>query len=130
MEALKAVLLNLPRVNVKEYIFESDEFKKIRQKIEKFVRSELKAENIGPSQRDEVSRKLTELSRRPFKHVLLEIFAYIGLSTDEQELSLFVKCRDSLVHQGRFYCETATLDDRQRMEPLNSAVEEYFFLVN
>ncbi len=130
MEALKAALQKLPRVNVQEYILDDSDFKSIRRKIEKFVRDELKAENVGPTQRDAICKKLSELNRRPFKAILKGLFDYIDLRVDEQDLALFVKSRDSLVHQGRFYYETATLDDRKQVEPFHSEIEEYCFLVN
>lgn len=130
MEALKAVLLKLPRINVKEYILGNNDFKSTRRKIEKFVRDELKAENIGPTQRNEICKKLSELNRRPFKDILIDLFDSIDLRVEKQDLALFVKSRDSLVHQGRFYYETATPDDREQVEPLNSEIEEYRFLVN
>jgi hypothetical protein len=130
MEALKAVLLKLPQINAKEYILGDNDFKSIRRKIEKFVRDELKVERVGSIQRSEICRKLSELNRRPFKDILIDLFDYIDLRVEEQDLALFVKCRDSLVHQGRFYYETATLGDRKQVEPLHSEIEEYCFLVN
>ena len=130
MEALKAVLLKLQQVNVKENILGYNDFKGIRRKIEKFVRDELKAENVGPTQRDAMCRKLSELNRRPFNDILTDLFDYINLRVDKQDLARFVKSRDSLVHRGRFYYETATPDDRKQVEPLNSEIEEYCFLVN
>src|SRR2546425_1170519 len=84
MEALKAALQKLPRVNVQGYILEDSDFKSIRRKIEKFVRDELKAENVGPTQRDAICKKLSELNRRPFKAILTGLFDYIDLRVDEQ----------------------------------------------
>jgi hypothetical protein len=130
MEAIKAVLLKLHQVSVEEYILNYDDFRGVKSKIQKFVCSELKAEKIGPTQRDMIYRKLSELNRRPFKDILTDLFDYIHLRVEEQDLAQFIKSRDSLVHQGRFYYETATPDDRKQVEPLNSEIEEYCFLVN
>ncbi len=75
-------------------------------------------------------RKLPELNRRPFKDILIGLFAFIQLNVDTRDLNLFVKCRDSLVHQGRFYCQTVTPEERVKEAPLSNEVEEYFFLVH
>jgi hypothetical protein len=38
--------------------------------------------------------------------------------------------RDSLVHQGRFYCETATVNQILKCPPLKSPEEDYAFVSN
>jgi hypothetical protein len=130
IEALKAVFLKLPDPLVGEYILKEEGFKSIRRKVEKYMRNELKAENADSSQRDAMCRKLPELNRRPFKDILIGLFDSIQLNVDSDDLNLFVKCRDSLVHQGRFYCQTATPEERVKVAPLSTVTEEYYFLVH
>jgi hypothetical protein len=131
MEALKAVLLKVPEVNTTEYILEYDFFKSLRGKIQDFVRQELKKEkNIGKPERDAIYKKLSELNRRAFEDVLTAFFNHIGLRVEAQDLDHFICSRNSLVHQVRFYSETATEEERKKVEPFNSVEEEYFFLVS
>lgn len=53
---------------------------------------------------------------------------YFGLVIPDNELRLFVKCRNSLIHNCRFYCETATPEERQVTPPPPDPVEEFKFL--
>jgi hypothetical protein len=130
MEAVKAVMLKAGNTFVGEYILAQDDFKHLRLALEKFLRDELKARNVDSADRNAVYRKLPELNRRAFKELLTDLLAHIQLAVAKQELDLFVKCRDSLVHQVRFYCQTATPEDRQHIPPLPTPADEYFFLVN
>jgi hypothetical protein len=53
----------------------------------------------------------------------------VGFKPPEEEVKLFVESRNSLIHKGDFYYNTAEPRKRKKC-PLSSAVEEYFFLVN
>lgn len=130
MEMLKAVLLKLPNVQIREYILDDDDFKSIKHKLEQFLRSELKKMNIGQTQRKAIYEKLSELNRWPFEDVLTDFFIGIGLHVEERDLQRFIKSRNSLVHEGRFYYETAKSDDQKKEDAFNSITEEYYFLVN
>jgi hypothetical protein len=131
IEALKAVLLKVPELNTTEYILEYDFFKSLRGKIQKFMSQELKKEkNIDKTERDAMYKKLPELNRRAFEDVLTAFFNHIGLRVEAQDLDHFISSRNSLVHQVRFYSETATEDERKKVEPFHSLEEEYFFLVS
>ena len=45
--------------------------------------------------------------RIPFGHLLKALCAHVDLQLPEEDVHLFVPCRNGLVHRGRFYCETA-----------------------
>jgi hypothetical protein len=101
MEALKDVFLRLPQSPVQEYV------------------------SRGGS-----SRKGRKLERRPFGDILKDIFKKIDLTLEDEERKLFIKCRNSLVHRGRFYQEIATRKEREKYNWLFSDETEYFFLVS
>lgn len=130
MEALKAVMLKSVENFVGEYILSQEDFKSLCFTVKGLLRDELKAQNVSGADRDAIYRKLPELNRRAFKEILTDLLTRIQLNVAKQDLDLLVKCRDSLVHQVRFYCQTATLEDLQRVPPLPTPAEEYFFLVN
>ncbi len=67
-----------------------------------------------------------KLKRRGFGDILDDIFKRIHLQLDEEDRKHFIDCRNSLIHQGRFYCETA----EQGTQEQEYLVQEYFFLVN
>ena len=46
------------------------------------------------------------------------------------EIELFLKCRDYLVHTGRFYSQAATAEDRDEVPPSATPFEEFCFLIS
>ena len=54
---------------------------------------------------------------------------HVGLEVSDEDVRLFVACRNNLVHRGRFDCETANEDDWLRCPPRESAWEEYKFVI-
>jgi hypothetical protein len=77
-----------------------------------------------------VFHKVTEIKGGSFRSIIENLCNFINLQIDPQEINLFVACRNSLIHEGKFYCETATPKKRNRCKPLNTKPEEYLFLVN
>ena len=77
-----------------------------------------------------VFRKAVGIKSGSFKSVIEDLCDYIKFSASKQEIDLFVACRNSLIHEGKFYCETATPKQRNDCTPLNTQTEEYMFLVN
>jgi len=73
--------------------------------------------------------KIGGLNRRSFRYVLLKLCKSLNLDL-KPDTELFIACRNSLVHQGRFYSKSAKPTDRERLAPLSTASDEYFFLVN
>jgi len=65
-----------------------------------------------------------------FKSLIENLCNSINLSVSKQEIDLFVKCRNSLIHEGEFFCITAKLKQRKRFNALGTQTEEYLFLVN
>ena len=77
-----------------------------------------------------VLRKTMNIKGGPFKSLIEDLCKSINLSVSKQEIELFVTCRNSLIHEGEFYCKTATPEQKNRCKPLNTETEEYLFLVN
>lgn len=77
-----------------------------------------------------VFRKAIKIKGGAFRSIIENLCDFINLQIDPQEINLFVECRNSLIHEGKFYCETATPKKRNRCKPLNIKPEEYLFLVN
>jgi len=76
------------------------------------------------------AQRLLSLNRRSFSYLLRKTAKAIGLKLVTSELELFVRCRNSLVHRGNFYSQTATEQERTEVPPKASAIEEYFFLLS
>jgi hypothetical protein len=77
-----------------------------------------------------VFRKAMNIKDGSFKSLIENLCNSINLSVSQKEIDLFVKCRNSLIHEGEFYCKMATPKQRKRCKPLNTQTEEYLFLVN
>lgn len=84
---------------------------------------ELSAAISGP-------QRLRSLNRRSFGSLLRQICREIGLRLDGSDLQLFINCRNSLVHRGDFYCQTASPAERKEVPPKATRFEEYLFLIS
>lgn len=77
-----------------------------------------------------VFRKSMNIKGGAFKSLTENLCNSINLSVSKQEINLFVKCRNSLIHEGEFFCITAKPKQRKRFKALGTQIEEYLFLVN
>jgi hypothetical protein len=75
-------------------------------------------------------RKSMNINGGAFKSLIQNLCNSINLSVSKQEIDLFVKCRNSLIHEGEFFCITAKPKQRKRFHALGTQTEEYLFLVN
>ena len=74
--------------------------------------------------------KLLGLNTRSFSEIAKSVFKDIGLSVTDSEFMLFNKSRDSLIHQARFYIDSATTEERADTPPLGSKRDEFLPLLN
>jgi len=133
LEMLKAVFLELPDSPVKEYVLTEKHFKKLVSAISKAIDEALKQEGVKEGNSRKAicdQKKIQGLNRRSFRSLINKLCKQIGLKVKRDEIALFVECRDKLVHMGRFYCTTATDEERQMCRPLPSEKDEYYFMVN
>jgi hypothetical protein len=132
MEILKSVFIELLDVPMKGTILEEEKFKELSPGLCKEMDEFLQAEKIDRDSRKAMcnNKKVLELNRRSFAHFLKKLCRHIDLRIGEDDIKLFVQCRNKLVHDGRFYCAIATPDEQNECKPLPSKSHEYRFLVN
>jgi len=133
MEMLKDVFLKVPDVvQGGEFILIRETFHSLRSLIENPLRYLLSAMGVDEGDQDEIYNKIDDLNRRSFKTILKSVLKYIGLEIAKNDLDLFITCRNSLVHRGRFFSETALPKDLKRYKVSfdNQGIEEYYFLVS
>lgn len=130
LEKLKAVFLKLPSTQTSELILDEALFKKLRPKIKDAVSKTLEDANVEKDVRIKMHEKLGELNRRSFKDILNIFLDDIDFKPIEEDVKLFIQCRNKLVHTGDFYCNNATPEEKSRCTPLPSPAEEYYFMVN
>jgi hypothetical protein len=116
-----------------EYIFPPQEFKKIIPCVSATIVESINREGVfEPNKLQSISsaRKIEQLNRRSFGSILREIVKKFHGNVSPEEITLFIKCRDSLVHRGNFYCQTCGSAEILECEPLPSYMFEYFFMIN
>ena len=84
--------------------------------------------DLPEEERTDAIGELKELNRPSFRYILSNGFEKIEFQAKKRDVDLLLKSRNNLVHQGRFYCETATEDQARECEPLKDAEEEYAFI--
>jgi hypothetical protein len=67
---------------------------------------------------------------RGFRSILRRLCKFLGVTVSASELERFVQSRNKLVHFGKFYCQAATAEEREKAPPLATPLEEFRFLVN
>ena len=129
MEALKGAMLKHLR-GVNEHIIPEQEFEKLLDDLKNTVDSFLESRGLGNDDRKEILGQAKALNRTSFRRLIKHLSADIGLPMNANDLNLFIRCRNSLVHRGQFYCVSATDKERKRCRPKPTGETEYFFLVH
>lgn len=119
-------------LGIKADILGCGEFRKLRNAVRNTIKTKILPGSEMSKKRSLVYSKISELKRRPFRDTIKRITSHsqIGLLLPEDELKLLIRCRNSLVHKGDFYCNTANSRDREKCPPRRNGTEEYFFLTS
>jgi len=130
MEMLREAFLNRAESPSKNVVDE-ERFESLIPTIQRCVGDTLSSANIRKPDIDAIcnKNKLLGLNRRSFGSAHRNLCKEVRLKAGN-EINLFIACRDSLVHRGDFYCNTANEEQRNECSPLPSPVDEFFFLIN
>lgn len=131
--AMEIITKHLSRdLEIDENILDPGEFGRLKSAVKDLVKKEILQGPGMKNKRRLVYSKIRELKRRPFRDLIEKILSHedIDLSLSGEELTLFVKCRDALVHNGDFYCNVANDEDREKCLPKTTPIDEYFFVTN
>jgi hypothetical protein len=112
-----------------ETVRSESEFGALLPRLKRAVQTVL-GNDWKPSERASVYANFRALNRVPFDKHLDSLCSTSALSLSEADRRLFVRCRNSLVHRGRFYCRTADEKMRQECAPPESPAREYFWLLH
>lgn len=126
MEKLKAMFIDTQES--REYIIDKDKFKDYRTDIKQLLSGYFKCRNIEKEQRGKLYENISCINRTSFKDLLCKLCNEIDLPIDDEDMCLFINSRNTLIHQGIFYCKNKEIDPN--CPPLPSIIEEYFFIVN
>lgn len=132
IEFLKNEYLGINGEN-SEYICLPEKFTRYVPFISTAIADVLKAEGVDDRitiQTISDKKRIEGLNRRSFRSILNKLIKEFGVDISSDEVTLFITCRDSLVHRGNFYCITCKPEERQICEPLPSYLYEYFFMIN
>jgi len=128
IEMLKSVFLDVPDFPVRESILPNKQFKNLTKSMAQVIDRDLAGKADENAQRT-LRDNLPSINRTPFKSIVKALCAQIGLERDV-DIDLFVKCRNSLVHTGKFYCFRASRAEKEKYDVLAGPDIEYFFLVH
>lgn len=131
--AMEMMVWHIGRLlGINEEILDESEFRELRIELQRLIKSKILQDSQMKKRRDLVYSKILELKRRSFRDMVRKIISpgHISLSLSDDELELFVRCRNALVHKGDFYCNTADDRDRETCPAKQAASDEYFFLVS
>jgi len=132
VEMLKSIVIENAGLGIGEFIIDPALFEGLIPQLKSSMKQVLDVAKVDRQSQDAIldDRKLKGLNRRSFSGILRKLRKQIGFNVDEAELKLFIACRNSLLHRGRFYCATASNEDRRSCAPPSSVRDEYFFLVS
>jgi hypothetical protein len=128
VEEFKYVFLQA--TSLEEFVLPPDVYKKLIPDLRAAIKGVLLRAGVAPHARQAFYPALLGANRKPFQNLLGDLLTLINLQLNANELRLFVRCRNSLVHMGNFYCLTATADDRSDVPPHSGPTEEYFWLLH
>jgi len=134
VEALKHAFLSVPDSKTTEYLIEAETWEGLVPLLHLAMREMLIAKGIPGLKADIMfslinENKLRGLNRRGFSSILRKLLRYIGLRS-ARDLDLFVKCRNTLVHQGTFYTTIADPSEKELYPVLQSKAHEYRFILH
>jgi len=104
-----------------EFIIPQENFKKFSQEIRQAMIKTLKLHDlteIGKIQAISDINKINGLNRRSFSNIFKQLVRQFKVNITNDEISLFIHCRNSLVHRGTFYCKTFRPEDKEGCVPL------------
>ncbi len=127
VEMLKASFLD--KSGSDPLIFSSDKLDGLRPKLQAAIKKVL-SDTSAADQRDAVYANIRGLNRTPFRRQLQDLCKAVRMPVDNDEIKRFVASRNKLVHEGHFYCERATEQERAELAPLPSLQSEWFWLLH
>jgi hypothetical protein len=141
VETFKSIFLKSQGSSDGQYIIaDQGEWDALSSELRKAVKKVLVDSGISPEKRSLMYSKIGELRRTPFKAILKGMFGDLDFRPAPDDLELFVRCRDSLIHSGdfyaaseeeqrRFYKSGVTLEEiRACSSASRRSVAQYFFL--
>lgn len=125
-EMLKNYALKSPDMRIDEFILSDVAFEKLLESLKNTV----KKSDICSEQRGKIYPNLNGINRTEFRSILTKFCEQIQLEIEPSDYRSLIASRNKLVHEGRFYSDCASREEREKFDPFSSRAEEYFFIVN
>ena len=131
LESLKHRYLRSGEASIAGSIINAGRFEEYLSKLASATSDVLPDEYSDVVDQNALRGKLRGLNRRSLNQVVRHLASDIGVQLNSQERRMFVASRNTLIHQGQFYCNAVEAGEVERTcTPKDSPVEEYFFIVN
>lgn len=128
MEMLKQIFINMTKKDEinNENILDEVKFEELERSIKKCIKLKVKEKE----KRALMYKNLEAINRRPFETLISDFCKEINFEVSKDQVQLFIKCRNKLVHTGNFYCRCAGSKEKERYPQLKDELSEYRFLVD
>ena len=131
LEALKHRYLRSGETSTSEFLVDPPLYSAIEPDLRKIVRRTLEGKGIPTESAKAMVGKLPGLNRESFSQILKSLASDLGLQLASSERRSVVDSRNTLVHQGQFYCQAVAKGEATgSLKPLSSPVTEYLFMVS
>ncbi len=130
LEALKHVFAEEQEDESVETFISPEDFKVLSPKIADCIEELLSMEGVEQEERQGMTHpaRIRGLNRRSFRSLINKLSKSLDLNLEYEETALFVKCRNSLVHSGRFYCDRAPTSEVEELPWGEDRYGEYLFM--
>ncbi len=128
LRALKMVLImEVLRHNLKDHLpLDKKPMRRAHfDKLKDFIKENLNELQLPIDVQKAIYENCSGLNRRPFRHFIQQLCNHIKVSFDIRQ---FVKSRNQLVHNGRFYCDS--IAETGKPAKSTDKWKEYTFLIN
>ena len=127
VEMFKAAFLDKSESD--SLVFSPEKFDSLLPKLKVAVKGVLDGVSAA-DERKAVYANFFGLNRIPFPWQLRDLCEAVRMLVGSDEINRFVASRNKLVHEGYFYCERATEQERTRLAPLPTLEAEWFWLLH
>lgn len=130
LEGLAHRYLESSEATLSQFVLPRKEFEKLAPDLKSEVKGVLRRRGVEKRETSKIANKVKQLNRESFRAVTRKLSSLLDLRMGSKERGQFIDSRNTLVHQGQFYCKAVERGEvERRSDPFPSPTEEYFFMV-
>ena len=127
LEIIKSYALSTPSFDIPNYIISEDQFTKLKKSLKETIKENCPGDK---TLQNLLFQNACGINRSTLRQIFSKIFEKIELPFEKNDLALLIESRNHLVHQGKFYTDSASESARRKLPPLESDFAELLFIQN